>query len=71
MIVRMYVFCTTCMPGAYGGQKKVLGPRKLDCRWLWACTCVLGSESGSSARVASVVTAESPLLSPSVYFKSF
>ena len=66
--------CTICMPGAYGGQKRVVDSLcwNWSYRWLWATMQVLGVKPGSFGRAGfALKTAEPSLLPASSFCFSF
>lgn len=49
----LYVcLCTTCMPVAWGGQKRASNSWNLSCGWLWTTKWMLGIEPRFSARTS-------------------
>lgn len=49
----LYVcLCTTCMPVAWGGQKRASNSWNLNCGWLWTTKWMLGIEPRFSARTS-------------------
>lgn len=49
----LYFYCSTCMPGAWGGQKKALGTLEPQLQMVMSCTRVLKIRPESSVRTAS------------------
>ena len=54
------------MSGIHGVQNTVLGPLKQELRIVRAITWVLGTDPGSSARAASVLSPSAISLAPSI-----
>lgn len=57
--------CPICVPGAHGGQKRVLDSLELELQMVVSCHRVLGTEPRSPGRAMSTLNPE-PSLQPSV-----
>lgn len=69
MSVCLHIYlCTSCMPSAFRGQKRLLDLLQLESPVVVSLQmCVLGTELESSARVACALHCRTISLAPSVY----